>query len=133
MAALTEMSDKPDAGSLQLLRRIDAKLEDAIDSLDRFDRWRRIPDPRPLVSSGKAEATMVTLELEAEILAALQDMARQNTVTVEQQAKMLLEQMLRQARSGEHRAELARRIASMTPKGVGQTDSTELLREDRLR
>jgi plasmid stability protein len=33
--------------------------------------------------------------------------------------------------SGKERAELAKRIRAMTPKGVEQTDSAELIREDR--
>jgi hypothetical protein len=92
-----------------------------------------MPDQAPLVRSGKAESTMLTLELEAEVLEKLQEMARRNTVTVENQAKMLLERTVRQTLLGERRADVARRIAAMTPKGIDQTDSTELLREDRSR
>jgi plasmid stability protein len=60
------------------------------------------------------------------------DLAREHSRSVEEEAAVLLKQALAAA-ARQSRRESADRIAAMTPKGVKQTDSVVLLREDRDR
>ena len=62
----------------------------------------------------------------------LADLAREHRRSIEEEAAILLKQALAAA-AGESRWESADRIAATTPKGVKQTDSVVLLREDRDR
>lgn len=76
--------------------------------------------------------TLLIENLDEGFLDDLVRLAGRNNITVEQQAKRLLEQaMLRADRSV--LLERAEAIAAMTPKDVSQTDSVLLLREDRNR
>ncbi len=76
--------------------------------------------------------TLVIEDVDKGLLDGLVRLAERNSITVEQQAKRLLEQaMVRRDRS--ELAERAEAIAAMTPKGVAQTDSVLLLRENRNR
>jgi plasmid stability protein len=63
----------------------------------------------------------------------LAERARARGATVEEEAAAILEQAVAAARPMNWRQQSADRIAAMTPKGVIQTDSTLLIREDRDR
>jgi plasmid stability protein len=76
--------------------------------------------------------TLLIPDLENSTVEALRRAAEANGHTVEQEAAMLIRTGL--AHSGTlSRKERADAIAAMTPKGVVQTDSTLLIREDRDR
>ena len=76
--------------------------------------------------------TLVIEGLDKRLLDDLARLAERNSITVELQVKRLLEQaMVRRDRSD--LVARAEDIAAMTPKGVAQTDSILLLREDRDR
>jgi len=66
-------------------------------------------------------------------IAKLAELARTNRLSVEAQAQKLLVEAIDMADRRRSRLEIADRIAAMTPKGVVQTDSTILIREDRDR
>ena len=76
---------------------------------------------------------MATLAISDELFERVSKIARARRLPVERQA----EEMLSEAIERRSRAESLRRmfdeIASLTPKGVKQTDSVTLLREDRDR
>lgn len=63
----------------------------------------------------------------------ISDLARRHGRTVEHESLTLIREALgaRIPQGHEDRAAMARRIAAMTPKGVVQTDSVILIREDR--
>ena len=75
---------------------------------------------------------LVIDDIDDVLLSDLASLAASNQVPIEIQAKQLLRQAL-PVRDRKRLAELADAIASMTPKGVQQIDSVELLREDRQR
>jgi len=78
--------------------------------------------------------TQIILEhIDEAIVAKLADLARANHLSIEQQAQKLLLEANDAHDRRRRRLELADRVAAMTPKGVIQTDSTILLREDRDR
>lgn len=77
-------------------------------------------------------ATVTVRNLDEETVKKLKKQAATNNRSLEAE----LREILRQVAGRPSRAELlalADRIAAMTPKGVKQTDSAELLREDRDR
>ncbi len=67
------------------------------------------------------------------VIAKLAELARGNHLSVEEQAQRLLVEAVDMVDRRRRRLEIADRIAAMTPKGIVQTDSTILLREDRDR
>lgn len=76
--------------------------------------------------------TIIITELEPSVVESLQAAAATHGRTVEEEAAMLIRLGL--ARSPDlTRRQRADAIAAMTPKGVQQTDSTQLIREDRDR
>lgn len=78
--------------------------------------------------------TQIVLEhIDEAIVAKLAELARANRVSVEEQAQRLLIEAVDMVDRRRRRLEIADRIAAMTPKGIVQTDSTILLREDRDR
>jgi predicted transcriptional regulator len=76
---------------------------------------------------------MATVTIDDEVFAKLERVARSRRVTVQQQ----VEEYLAEAVERRLRAEALRArfdaIAALTPEGVDQTDSVELIREDRDR
>jgi antitoxin FitA len=77
--------------------------------------------------------TMKPLELPEDIAAGIEQMAAKSGMTPEMQIEILLRQSLGEFSRREFLFQEAERIAAMTPKGVKQTDSTILIREDRDR
>lgn len=77
-------------------------------------------------------ATLTIRNLDDETVERLKTRAKQNNRSLEAEIRALLTEMAQRPSHKEFRA-LAERIAAMTPKGVKQTDSAELLREDRDR
>ena len=78
--------------------------------------------------------TQIILEhLDDAVIAKLVELARGNRLSVEEQAQRLLVEAVDMVDRRRRRLEIADRIAAMTPKGIVQTDSTILLREDRDR
>jgi GTP cyclohydrolase I len=76
---------------------------------------------------------LILRNLDESTLAQLSDMASVNQLSPEEQATKLLVSALADYSRRKHLYDTAKRIAAMTPKGVVQTDSVELLREDRDR
>jgi antitoxin FitA len=76
---------------------------------------------------------IVLNNIDGAVLAKLAELARSNRTSIEEQAQKLLAEAVDMADRRRQRLEIADRIAAMTPKGVVQTDSTILLREDRDR
>jgi phosphopantothenoylcysteine decarboxylase/phosphopantothenate--cysteine ligase len=76
-------------------------------------------------------ATLTIRSLEEEVVAALKARARRNHRSLEAEVRVLLRDLVA-GRSTSSLRELADQIAALTPK-VPQTDSTELIREDRMR
>ena len=78
--------------------------------------------------------TQIVLEdVDEAVVAKLADLAQTNRLSLEEQARRLLVEAVDILDRRRRRLEIADRIAAMTPKGVVQTDSTILLREDRDR
>jgi antitoxin FitA len=78
--------------------------------------------------------TQIVLEdVDEAVIAKLADLAQANRLSLEEQARRLLVEAVDMLDRRRRRLEIADRIAAMTPKGVVQTDSTILLREDRDR
>jgi plasmid stability protein len=73
-------------------------------------------------------ATLTIRNLDPDVVAALKARARSNKRSVEAEVRLLLRDAVGGARTSLR--ELADRIAALTP-DVPQTDSTELVREDR--
>jgi len=71
--------------------------------------------------------------LDDAIIAKIVELAKENSLSVEDQAKKLLVDAVGMVGRRRTRLEVADRIAAMTPKGIVQTDSTLLIREDRDR
>jgi hypothetical protein len=67
-----------------------------------------------------------------DIIAILREFASQNGTTLDAELRAMLDNRTRRLAPREARA-IAEYIAGMAPKGVPQTDSVELLREDRNR
>lgn len=76
--------------------------------------------------------TLTIRNLDDETVERLRTRAQNNNRSLEAEIRALLTEAARRPSRKEFRA-LAERIAAMTPKGVKQTDSAELLREDRDR
>ena len=76
---------------------------------------------------------IVLKDVDDAVLAKLGELARSNRTSIEEQARKLLVEALDSRDRRRQRLEIADRIAAMTPKGIVQTDSTILLREDRDR
>jgi len=77
-------------------------------------------------------ANLTIRNMEDSVVERMKEKAAQNGRSLEAE----LREVVRQAASRRTRQELlaaADRIAAMTPKGVKQTDSAELIREDRDR
>jgi plasmid stability protein len=77
---------------------------------------------------------MTTLKIDIPdeaVLARLQDRADEHNRSISEEASEIIRAAVRPSR--DDRLARARRISDMTPKGVKQTDSVELLREDRSR
>ena len=75
---------------------------------------------------------LVIEEVDETLIDGLVRLAATNSLSVEEQAKTLLERSL----ARHDRSDLIRRaeaIAALTPKGVPQTDSVQFLRQDRDR
>jgi len=78
--------------------------------------------------------TQIVLDhVDEAVLARLAELAKANRLSIEEQAQELLVEALNMIDRRRRRLEMADRIAAMTPKGIGQTDSTLLLRENRDR
>jgi len=63
----------------------------------------------------------------------LEERARAHHKSIEEEATEIIERAVCAPQSPDWRRKSADRIAAMTPKGVKQTDSTLLIREDRDR
>jgi hypothetical protein len=72
-------------------------------------------------------------DIDETVVTKLAELARSNRTSIEDQAQKLLVEAIDMLDRRRRRLEIADRIAAMTPKGVPQTDSTILLREDRDR
>ncbi len=77
-------------------------------------------------------ATVTIRNLDVDVVDRLKRKARQNHRSLEAELRVILEDEAGRLTGKEARA-LADRIAAMTPEGVKQSDSAELLREDRDR
>ncbi len=78
-------------------------------------------------------AQIVMNGVDESTFAKLTDLAATNDVSVEDQAKKLLVDAVDATVRRRGLREMADRIAAMTPRGIAQTDSVILLREDRDR
>ena len=76
---------------------------------------------------------MATLAISDELFERVARMARARHLPVERQVEELLEEAVGRRSRSDNLRHMFDSIASMTPKGVAQTDSAELLREDRNR
>lgn len=76
---------------------------------------------------------IVIRNLAEETLARLERLANSHHVSLEDEIANLLEMASKSREICDERVRLADSIAAMTPKGVRQTDSTLLIREDRDR
>ncbi len=77
-------------------------------------------------------ANLTIRNLDDEVVKRLKKKAKDNGRSLEAELRVLLSETANRLTGKEARA-LADRIAAMTPEGVKQTDSAELLREDRDR
>lgn len=76
----------------------------------------------------------ITIDLDRETFDALVQRAEAHGTSVDREASEIVRESVATALSREDRDAMLRRfdeIAAMTPKGVKQTDSTLLIREDR--
>lgn len=76
-------------------------------------------------------AQVIVRNLDAEVVAALKRKAALHGRSLEQELREILSSAARFDR--EERLTVADRIRAMTPRGVVQTDSTDLIRQDRDR
>jgi plasmid stability protein len=76
-------------------------------------------------------STLTVRNVEDDVVAALKARAKRNNRSLEAEVRVLLREAVDRGSRTSLR-ELADRIAALTPK-VRQTDSTELVREDRTR
>ena len=77
-------------------------------------------------------ATLTVRNLDDQVVERLKKKAKDNGRSLEAELRELLKQAANR-KSPEELLAIADRIAAMTPEGVKQTDSAELLREDRDR
>lgn len=77
-------------------------------------------------------ATLTIRNLDDTVVEKLKERARDNERSLEAEVRALLAQAAERPSRKKFIA-LAERIAAMTPEGIEQTDSVELLREDRDR
>ena len=77
-------------------------------------------------------ANLTIRNIDDDIVERLKIKAKQNERSLEAEVRLILKGAANRLTGMEARA-LAERIAAMTPKGVKQTDSTILIREDRDR
>ncbi|MFQ5974455.1 MAG: hypothetical protein ACE5Q3_19200 [Alphaproteobacteria bacterium] len=77
-------------------------------------------------------ATVTIRNLDDRVVKQLKERARRHNRSFEAELREVLTRACTSPSSQDLRA-IAERIAAMTPDGVAQTDSTELLREDRER
>lgn len=78
--------------------------------------------------------TQIVVErLNEATFASLSELARLNRLSLEEQVERILTEAVDMRVRRLRRVQSADRIAAMTPKGIAQTDSTILLREDRDR
>ena len=75
----------------------------------------------------------VTFRLENYEVNALASRAQEHGRSIEEEASEIVREHLRKSANREYLLEWSRRIRAMTPRGVPQTDSLVLLREDRNR
>lgn len=73
------------------------------------------------------------VRIDDSLLTKLEGLAQAHNMSLEAQVNDVLSKAVEQGRPKRTFAEIARQIAAMTPAGIEQTDSTELLREDRNR
>lgn len=76
---------------------------------------------------------VLKLELGSDELDALSERARAHGRSREEEATDIIRRTLAQTDRRQHLIEWSRRLRAMTPTGVEQTDSLDLLREDRNR
>ncbi len=74
-------------------------------------------------------AQVIVRNLDDQVVAALKRKAKLHGCSLEQELREILSQAARP--TPEERVVIAARIRAMTPAGVAQTDSTELIRQDR--
>ena len=77
-------------------------------------------------------ANLTIRNIEDSVVERLKDKAAQNGRSLEAELREVLKQVANQ-KTREELLAATDRIAAMTPKGVKQTDSAELIREDRDR
>lgn len=77
-------------------------------------------------------ANLTIRNLDDDVVERLKKRARDNERSLEAEVRTILKNVAGRLTGKEARA-LAERISAMTPKGVKQTDSVELIREDRDR
>jgi plasmid stability protein len=77
-------------------------------------------------------ANLTIRNLDDDVVERLKQRAKDNERSLEAEVRVLLAEAS-QRPSRKAFIAMAKRIAAMTPEGVKQTDSTELLREDRDR
>ena len=77
-------------------------------------------------------ANLTIRNLDDKVVERLKKRAKDNGRSLEAELRVLLKQAANR-KSPEELLAIADRIAAMTPEGVKQTDSAELLREDRDR
>ncbi len=77
-------------------------------------------------------ATLTIRNLDDDVTDALKTRAKSNHRSLEAELREILTEFVRRPSRGAELRALANRIAAMTP-NVPQTDSTELIREDRDR
>lgn len=70
-------------------------------------------------------------KLSPQTLKSIEERARAHNKSIEDEAAAILEQATNDAVRIDLRRRIVDRIAAMTPKGVVQTDSTLLIRQDR--
>ena len=75
----------------------------------------------------------MNIRLEDELRTKIEDLAKSNARSLNAEISDLLTKAVNYERRQESFADIARRIAAMTPKDVPQTGSLEMLREDRDR
>ncbi len=78
-------------------------------------------------------ARTLTLDIGAEMFSRLERLAERDAVSVDAEARRLLEDALTGIERRADRLARADAIAALTPKGVAQTPAEVLLREDRDR
>jgi predicted transcriptional regulator len=75
----------------------------------------------------------MNIKIEDELRTKIEDLAKSNDRSLEEEIHDLLRRAIEGQSKRESFADIARRIAAMTPKDVKQTSSVEMLREDRDR